>query len=457
HYYTGQATILDAQGRCNECKFKPDDPNAHPPGDWENPVPVYFLAVKPGTTFSFPLAKRRADVADELLDLSREWLLGALCHLGTGAKTNAGYGAFKPIDAQVPKLPSQSRAVFETTLELVTPAFLAGANQQAEDCDLRSATMRGLLRWWWRTMHAGFLDVKTLRALEAAIWGDTNSGGAVRIELSQIKASPPALHSHPHEKRSGLRYVAYGMDEKSKGHRKQRYRLDPPAFWNLRLIARPTQFPNEADISQSKQQRVSLSAGRVLEQAKAALWLLCNYGGVGSKSRKGFGSLVAEQNDLTSLEDCQRIARNLRQHCSMDSTFSTTLAVSPSISDPDVQCTTISVGPTFPEEVLERIGRAYSAVASRFKHNADREGILQSPNKAAWGLPRKIHGPREDGPIRRKDGSYVQNSKTWRPPEWLDFPKRPLNVTPANARHASPIHIHVHKGSSGDFRVHLLA
>lgn len=111
------------------------DDNDHPPGDWENPIPVYFLAVKPGTTFEFPLSKRRNEVLDDQLDLARQWLLGALCHLGAGAKTNAGYGAFKPtteIDESLPAAvgkswnaattgPSPKGAVFETTLELVTP------------------------------------------------------------------------------------------------------------------------------------------------------------------------------------------------------------------------------------------------------------------------------------------------------------------------------------------------
>src|SRR5215831_7444932 len=50
----------------------------HPPGDWENPVPVYFLAVAVGTTFTFAISKRRSDVADHLVDLARQWLIGAL-------------------------------------------------------------------------------------------------------------------------------------------------------------------------------------------------------------------------------------------------------------------------------------------------------------------------------------------------------------------------------------------
>jgi CRISPR-associated protein Cmr6 len=474
-----------------------NDDNDHAPGDWENPVPVYFLAVKPGTTFTFPLSKRRPDVPDDLLALAQQWLLGGLCHLGAGAKTNAGYGAFKPgnntdtgLIASVSRSwqaattgSNPNRAVFETTLELVTPAFLAGADQYcpadaegcdrrpaeagagkpaqhhrlaaAEGCDLRPATLRGHLRWWWRTMHAGFLDVRTLRALEAAIWGDTRAGGAVRIELTpKNKQEAPKCYSHPEDRNSGTRYLAYGMDERNKGQRRRRYHLNPPASWELRLIARPTEFfANREDLGDPDKARNGhrLPETQVLDQAKAALWLLCNYGGVGSKARKGFGSLGAGDLDGFNLDRCRTIGSELRQRCSIDRDFSLDRAESPSISDPDLQIIEISVGTVSSGEVIEQIGGTYSAVASRFKHNVDQQGVERSPNKAAWGLPRKIHGPKEDGPL--KD----QKPDTWQKPEWLDFPKRPNNITKKNARHASPIHIHVAKNPAGGFVVRVLA
>ena len=56
----------------------------HPPGDWENPVSVYFLAAAVGTSFTFATSKRRSDVADHLVDPGRQWLIGALCFLGVG-------------------------------------------------------------------------------------------------------------------------------------------------------------------------------------------------------------------------------------------------------------------------------------------------------------------------------------------------------------------------------------
>ncbi|WP_428937271.1 type III-B CRISPR module RAMP protein Cmr6 [Fontivita pretiosa] len=445
HYYTGQASKLDEQGRCSDCKFRPDDPNAHPPGDWENPVPVYFLALKPGTTFTFPLAKRRADVADELLNLAREWLLGALCQLGAGAKTNAGYGAFKPADGEPPALPTQKRAIFETTLELLTPAFLAGANQQAEDCDLRPATLRGLLRWWWRTMHAGFVDVKMLRALEAAIWGDTKNGGAVRIVLEKDSGTNP----QPYDKRSkanfndqqkqsdhgipnenpkkvtqGLWYASYGMDETSKEQRKQRYYLEPGASWRLRLIARSSRFfidRKDADDPKKAKHGKDITAEQALSQAKASLWLLCHFGGVGSKARKGFGSLGADQLQDHSLESCRKAANELREHLGLSSGFGDRRAHSTSLQQ---MLGPVDVNFSWPNvwAVLDQVGFAYQAFAKKYKHNRE---------KMALGLPRRIGNP-------------VKGAFNPTPP-----------VT-TNSRHSSPVHIHV-EGKPGNWTVRVIA
>jgi CRISPR-associated protein Cmr6 len=397
----------------------PND-NDHPPGDWENPVPVYFLAVKPGVTFTFPLAKRRADVADGLLDLARQWLLGALCHLGAGAKTVAGYGAFKPADGEPPALPTQRRATFETTLELVTPAFLAGASQQAEDCDLRSATLRGLLRWWWRTMHAGFLDVKTLRALEAAIWGDTKGGGAVRIVLEtdeshEKKPRRKVLYSHPQNRGSGTRYVAYGMDETSKGQRRQRYRLEPPASWELRLVARPATWNDQ-----------KVPSGHILEQAKAALWLVCQFGGIGSKGRKGFGSLAADQLENYGLETCRKAANELREQLGLSNQFAESDAHSPSLQQmlPHVDKVSFKVSFSWPDvwSVLDQVGFAYQAFAKKYKHQRA---------KMALGLPRRI-------------GQPVQGQFN------------PTHPVTANGRHSSPVHIHV-DGKPSNWTVRVIA
>jgi CRISPR-associated protein Cmr6 len=267
-----------------------------PPGDWEDPNPVCFLAVRSGTEFEFAVTPRRPEHA-ELAGETREWLAAALADWGAGAKTAAGYGRI--VSARPPKpLASPQRDRFECRLELVTPAFLAGALQRAEDCDLRGATVRGQLRWWWRTMHAGHLEPRLLRRLETAIWGAASEGSAVQIALVPETNQDP----QPFRGRDALGYLAYGMQTRN---------CKPAgSAWTLAITARRAEF---RVTPKSDKPDAKISRDHVLEQASAALWLLTSYGGFGAKGRKGFGSLAdINVQGLASIEDCKKLAAGLR-------------------------------------------------------------------------------------------------------------------------------------------------
>jgi len=455
------------------------------PGDWEDPVPVYFLAVGPGQKFSFAVSKRRSDVPDEFVARAREWLTGALTHEGAGAKTAAGYGAFRLVEKTEDDRRAlaaaeatwgaakekAARAEFTTTLELVTPAFLAGAGQKEEDCDLRPATLRGLLRWWWRTMHAGFVDVPTLRAMEAAVWGDTNAGGAVRVTVEREPQSPPFVCLFPFKKpdksKKGndilvldesvackygierapakttqpLFYISYGMDElvtdeqTKRKKRRQRMVVWPGAKWRVRLVARPSMY-EERDREGNVRRAEPLSLSLVLEQAKAALWLLCHFGGVGSKSRKGFGSFADIEG---SLDRCKNAAREFREACGVGEREARE-AESPALESmlEPVQVPTPWTNAWF---VMEQIGDAAQSFAQA---DAKTGHGKHCEHKVVLGLPRQIHGP-------RKDPLPHQKKENWKPP-------RQLYGAKGDDRHSSPVHYHAAKNPvTGAFTIRVVA
>jgi CRISPR-associated protein Cmr6 len=428
------------------------------PGDWENPIPVYFLAVVPDQVFSFAVYKRTSHTDGSLVALAKEWLLGGLCHLGAGAKTAAGYGNFVPVEGPPPPLKSPARPTFQATLELVAPAFLAGARQQKDDCDLRTATLRGMLRWWWRTMHAGFVDVTTLAALETAVWGDVNSGGAVRLTLAAENALEPQeynykdrfrpkaefkrahdLQDSPNIKTTqGLFYLSYGMDEMSHGEARHRWYLPAGQRWRISLSARRTVY-EESNARGRATRRAQIKAPVVLEQARAALWLLCQFGAVGSKALKGFGSF----NDIPgmTLEQCQTAAREFRELCGVRQHLHD--SDSPALESmlPTLEVATRWTDPWF---AIDQLGFAAQGFAQKFKHN---------PEKMGLGLPRKIHGPRDDGPIQ-----MTQDGKNWKRPIWLEAPHRKLEGrNPMNMRDASPVHYHLAKAADGALTIRVTA
>lgn len=424
--------------------------NEDPPGDWDSPVPVYFLSVPPDQSFLFAVGKRRHDVPEELLELALDWLIGALVHEGAGAKTAAGYGQFhleqppEPIrkaQQQVEQTwktacEQERRTEFQCTLELITPAFLAGAYQFApegeKDCQLRPATLRGLLRWWWRTMHAGHVDAHTLARLEAAVWGDTHAAGAVRIcirpkgQIKPLRYDKEAVKQQnrlpdPPDKKTtpGLYYFSFGMDDKRRENgqprRYQRYYIAPGAKWEVRFTVRPSAYERRNRQGQLSPPPIPLpDPSLLLQQAQAALWLLCHFGGVGSKSRKGFGCFrVPDPLRSWNIDQCKQIAKRFREACGIPDSKP---AGSPSLEDMLIM-EDIATPWTNPWVVLDRIGAAAQEFAKQYKHN------LQ---KKALGLPRRIGSPPRGS---FTPGLHVRNTD----------------------RHASPVFYHVDQ-EQGDLK-----
>jgi CRISPR-associated protein Cmr6 len=345
-------------------------------GDWQEPAPTFFLALQTGARFQFALSRNGASVAPELLNLAQEWLSAAL-HQGLGQRRSSGYGRFG----------SAAAADLNATLELATPAFLAGASQKSGDCQLRGPHLRGLLRWWWRTLHSGHLNRQSLLALETALWGNHNQPGALALAL-QPEGLPQARRFRKQERTAGfprpqepktaqgLWYLAHGMDSPET----QRLYLDAGTRWNLQIQAQPATFTKTTE---QGTESIVLSAEQVQAQASAALWLLTRFGGVGARQRKGFGSLQPLEH--TTLDTCLADAEALRQHCGFNHPFTPAWAEIPSLQQ-CLEFTPIQTAWKNPWFALDQLGASLQAFARQHKHQA---------LKKALGLPREIGEPVE--------------------------------------------------------------
>lgn len=396
-------------------KLKSDILNSHhskyyggdenPPGDWENPIPVYFLTVARETAFSFAVSHRtRLDGNDPSktwrLDLAEQFIIGALRYSGAGAKTAAGYGAFRIVEStQLENLSNtwnaaksqNRRADFLCHVQLTTPGFLGGPKQyDPAGCDLREATLRGQLRWWWRTMHASWLTVDDLRRLEAAVWGNTDVSGAVRITVTPAKNN--VAGGIPFDRRDviyksrlpkpgnrktaqGLTYFSYGTDEKN-GRRPYK---PVGSQWQIEIIVRQAHLPDGKDVRLLD----GINADRICRQAQASLWLLTQFGGVGAKGRKGFGSLKCLTDlKLSGIEACQNAASEFRQAAKLPEKRHQ--AESPSLDDDIIGPIEISLPWKDEWFAIDRVADAAQEFAQDNKHNLE---------KQALGLPRRIRQP----------------------------------------------------------------
>lgn len=156
------------------------------------------------------------------------------------------------------------------TFRVVTPMFVSGADQSK--AELRLPSIKGALRFWWRALawgrHNG--DLSAIREEEANLFGSTDKGQSTMLmkvldqELStgnQKKWSPNRWES----------YVGYGLIETNGGN--QREYIEPGSTFALSLKSKG---------------RLDDDDRTNLRKALLAFGLL---GGLGGRSRKGWGSV----------------------------------------------------------------------------------------------------------------------------------------------------------------------
>ena len=196
-------------------------------------------------------------------------------------------------------------------LQTITPLFLAGNDQREIEippeyrqdrkrpdlpevkytweyaAELRPPAFRGLMRYWLRAVIGGLVgadstDLERVRDIEKAIFGTADTGSMVSIRIKNASHLPQKFTEHISKKvnneyqMTGKGYLFWSMTRSGSGERYKSYRwyYPPQTTFDLTLSARNQ---NEGQMN----------------RAVAALWLLTNLGGIGSRSRRCAGSLLA--------------------------------------------------------------------------------------------------------------------------------------------------------------------
>lgn len=122
-----------------------------PPTDFDDPIPVPFLVIKPGACFLFVL-----DTPEGWEQFTKSLLQWCLCHLGVGAKTNAGYGYFINPDSDAA---TQKQAP-------ASAATIPVQNEIWSNANLRYDRSKRILSASWRGMTAEASETETKQLLE---------------------------------------------------------------------------------------------------------------------------------------------------------------------------------------------------------------------------------------------------------------------------------------------------
>ena len=188
--------------------------------------------------------------------------------------------------------------------QVITPLYGGGEETQKADTVtiVRATEVRGQLRFWWRATRGGEFngDLAKMKEREDEIWGSSAednkpgpSGVSVRIVQctkgnlkKEQKRGDKVLHiSHPSADWS---YVAFPLRE-SKGS------VLEGVVFDLE-IKYPDQFIHEIE---------------------AALWAWENFGGIGARTRRGFGALLCTNSPLATMENVEKnIQEGIEKHVS---------------------------------------------------------------------------------------------------------------------------------------------
>jgi len=164
------------------------------------------------------------------------------------------------------------------TYRVTTPMFLGGAKQQAE---LRLPSFKGVLRFWWRALawSAFEQNLSEIRKAEANLFGSADVGQSRLLMRWRV-----SVVQQPFRERlsPGLTYLA-GMGLCRPNGELNREALAPGVRFTVEVALRKTLERNQSEL---------------LERAFIAIGLI---GGLGARTRRGYGSLTLEQ--LEGLQD----------------------------------------------------------------------------------------------------------------------------------------------------------
>jgi len=170
----------------------------------------------------------------------------------------------------------------EFNVEVVTPMFLGGAD--TKKAELRVPSIKGALRFWWRVIY-GSDDLEDMKKREDSIFGSTTEKASFSLQLRDTESIKPVLANPPQGIKvptqskgktfsiSIIEYLAYGLYEYRKDQKKNIFIKEHlPSGKKFRIVFI---IKNE------------LFNDQILDSLK----MLTNYGGLGSHSRNGFGSI----------------------------------------------------------------------------------------------------------------------------------------------------------------------
>lgn len=210
------------------------------------------------------------------------------------------------------------------TYKIITPLFGGGEEPQKADSitTVRATEARGHLRFWWRATRGGLPEfegkLEKMREREEQIWGSSaekNKPGPSRVIVNvQIAAGgKPISTVDVYSKKAGKKipvelgslsspwgYAAFPLREEKVRHANGRIEVKKPLGSVL---------PPDVEFILEVKYPSTLAT-----DVKAALWAWETFGGIGARTRRGFGAIQLESEESESRGIEEGITKSLKKH-----------------------------------------------------------------------------------------------------------------------------------------------
>ncbi|MBA2288138.1 MAG: type III-B CRISPR module RAMP protein Cmr1 [Ktedonobacteraceae bacterium] len=192
--------------------------------------------------------------------------------------------------------------------ELITPLFGGGTTSGEPDpvTVIRGTEIRGQLRFWWRACRGGqskfHRDMKAMKEEEDRIWGKAYKKGEEPVHHNEAVQ----IMVHVVEEGTRVKPFEYQKDAKGQFIRDNRLKIktrtnrDIPTYAAFSLQptdeeCRQEDPPPEKTVSKGVTFQLSITFPESRKaDIEAALWAWETFGGIGARTRRGFGALCCQ-------------------------------------------------------------------------------------------------------------------------------------------------------------------
>jgi CRISPR-associated protein Cmr1 len=223
---------------------------------------------------------------------------------------------------------------------LITPLFGGGVLPAEADpvTIIRGSEIRGHLRFWWRACRGGQFnnDLQRMKEVEDKIWGAANTNTEeqknsenIRMQDDNKKQYKQPVQIEVDIKNRGIVIAPYTIvrnkDKTPATKRDDKPKYQPrikPAFKQLAYAIFPLQptqeeldldpLPETRKVRQNVSFKLTISFPKEYQQdVEAALWAWETFGGLGARTRRGFGALQrqnpTDDQDIAPRTSCPQV------------------------------------------------------------------------------------------------------------------------------------------------------